>query len=222
MQVYCQPIQYNIQPAPALQGVADTSPLRSYAWQPDYFEADLRQHRQFLDTSGCSDANSSNDSSRKACSIVAGPGPHWIPLAQPQLVFELDFNCPDPLTEFQPAAQPLDFAVDAPGVCNAVAFWFELQLDEQTVLSSSPYSSTQQTGKHTTWKQVGCRPWLVRLHICRYHLLLIHAKHTCNHCSAVHALAVCLTMYPQVSSSSDCSAPCTHASAELVKTACTV
>ena len=27
------------------------------------------------------------------------------------------------------------------GVWNAVAFWFDLQLDEETQLSSSPYSS---------------------------------------------------------------------------------
>jgi hypothetical protein len=163
--VYCQPIQYNVEPSPALQGIADTSPLRSYAWQPDYFEADLQQNCQFLDASNCSYDNTSKYSSSKGCSVVAGPGPHWMPQAQPQLAFEFDFNCPDPLTAFQPAAQQLAFAVDAPGVCNAVAFWFELQLDEQTVLSSSPYSSTQQTGQHTTWKQVSCCPWLCSGHM---------------------------------------------------------
>lgn len=32
----------------------------------------------------------------------------------------------------------LDFNICMDGQCNAVAFWFDLQLDEQTVLSSGP------------------------------------------------------------------------------------
>jgi hypothetical protein len=199
LQVYCQPIQYNIQLAPGLQGVADTSALRTYAWQPDYFEADLQQQPHPLNTGSLSSANSSQDSSSKGCGDAAGPRPHWIPLAQPQLVFEFDFNCPDPLTAFQPAAQQLAFAVDAPGVCNAMAFWFELQLDEHTVLSSSPYSSsTQQPGQHTTWKQVRWRPVAVLEHMADAAFNAWQAKHTCNHFGAVHALAVWQTMHLQV------------------------
>eukprot|EP00882_Tetradesmus_deserticola_P031301 GHRQ01035390.1.p1 GENE.GHRQ01035390.1~~GHRQ01035390.1.p1 ORF type:complete len:302 (+),score=85.80 GHRQ01035390.1:224-1129(+) len=144
-EVYCQPIQYNIGLAPALQGIVDTSPLRSYAWQPDYFEADLRLSQS--DTTSSSSSSYGNGAAR--------PGPHWLPLAQPQLAFSFDFNGPDPLAAFQPATQQLAFAVNAPGVCNAVAFWFKLQLDEETCLSSSPHSSAQQPGQHTTWKQVG-------------------------------------------------------------------
>ena len=34
----------------------------------------------------------------------------------------------------------LDLAVTAGGICNAVAFWFELHLDEETHISTSPYS----------------------------------------------------------------------------------
>jgi hypothetical protein len=151
LQVYCQPIQYNLQSPTVLQGICDYSPLRSYAWQPDYFEADLRQTHNSLTVPGSSSSSSSSSSG----SSSAGAGVHWLPLAQPQLAFEFDFNCPDPLTAFQPASHQLAFAVNAAGVCNAVAFWFELQLDEQTWLSSSPYSSTQQPGQHTTWKQVG-------------------------------------------------------------------
>ncbi|KAF6265253.1 hypothetical protein COO60DRAFT_1623921 [Scenedesmus sp. NREL 46B-D3] len=152
--VYCQPIQYNIWLAPALQGALDPTPLRSYAWQPDYFEVDLRR-TQCLDPSSSSSSSSGNahSSNNSSCIDAARPGPHWLPLAQPQLTFDFDFNCPEPLTAFQPAAQQLAFAVEAPGVCNAVAFWFELLLDEETCLSSSPYSSAQRPGQHTTWKQ---------------------------------------------------------------------
>lgn len=34
----------------------------------------------------------------------------------------------------------LDLAVTAGGICNAVAFWFELHLHEETHISTSPYS----------------------------------------------------------------------------------
>lgn len=33
----------------------------------------------------------------------------------------------------------LQLPVTAAGICNAVAFWFELHLDEETHLSTSPY-----------------------------------------------------------------------------------
>ena len=34
----------------------------------------------------------------------------------------------------------LEIPVTAAGICNAIAFWFELHLDEETHLSTSPYS----------------------------------------------------------------------------------
>ena len=37
----------------------------------------------------------------------------------------------------------------APGVFNAIAFWFELRLDENNVLSTSPHDGT----KGQTWQQ---------------------------------------------------------------------
>ena len=33
----------------------------------------------------------------------------------------------------------MSVAVEVGGICNAMAFWFELQLDEEASLSSSPY-----------------------------------------------------------------------------------
>ena len=38
----------------------------------------------------------------------------------------------------QPFETLLEIEVTCTGACNAVAFWFELALDEQTVISSSP------------------------------------------------------------------------------------
>jgi hypothetical protein len=87
-----------------------------------------------------------------AAAVVAAQGSNWKPLGPAQPVFHFDFNTPDPLTAFQPAEQQLHLSIDTPGVLNAVAFWFELQLDEQTSLSSSPYVA--HTRPSTTWKQV--------------------------------------------------------------------
>ena len=41
-------------------------------------------------------------------------------------------------TNMQPFETPLDINITRTGNCNAIAFWFELQLDEQTVISSGP------------------------------------------------------------------------------------
>ena len=35
---------------------------------------------------------------------------------------------------------PLELPIDVAGICNAIAFWFELDLDAETTLSTSPYS----------------------------------------------------------------------------------
>lgn len=36
----------------------------------------------------------------------------------------------------------LDFGILCEGECKAIAFWFDLQLDEQLTISSSPYSDS--------------------------------------------------------------------------------
>lgn len=48
-----------------------------------------------------------------------------------------------------PAEVVLDLHITHAGVMNAVAMWFELQLDEETMLSTSPYL----LGKGATWQQ---------------------------------------------------------------------
>ena len=34
----------------------------------------------------------------------------------------------------------MELPVDMGGVFNAIAFWFELNLDDQTILTTSPYA----------------------------------------------------------------------------------
>lgn len=47
--------------------------------------------------------------------------------------------------DMAPAQAELGATATAAGVCNAVAFWFDLQLDETTTLSTSPYAAKART-----------------------------------------------------------------------------
>lgn len=55
-----------------------------------------------------------------------------MPLAAPLEVFAFDFS--DVFQHMAPAKATLDLAFEAAGVFNAVAMWFELQLDEEASL----------------------------------------------------------------------------------------
>ena len=72
----------------------------------------------------------------------------WRPLGEPFRVFDFDFAQIGPET-LTPGHVAKDVAVTAPGVFNAIAFWFELRLDENNVLSTSPHDGT----KGQTWQQ---------------------------------------------------------------------
>lgn len=50
----------------------------------------------------------------------------------------------------QPQETALSLPIHTSGLCNALAFWFELHLDEATSLSTSPYAA----------KVTQCRPAL--------------------------------------------------------------
>lgn len=52
-------------------------------------------------------------------------------------VFAFDFY--EAEANMQPAEVALPLTVTATGTCNAVAFWFSLQLDEETELLTGPY-----------------------------------------------------------------------------------
>lgn len=158
MQVYCQPIQYQRQLSTVLPDVCDPAPIHCYGWQQDYFEVELagtlnagtRPH-----TGGHpAQAPGPCDGTAEGPDVTSEQT--WHALAEPQVAFEFDFNCAAPLEAFQPAANQLAFCVTQSGVCNAVAFWFELQLDDVTTLSNSPYVSQQPGVSGTTWKQVSC------------------------------------------------------------------
>ncbi|KAK9863942.1 hypothetical protein WJX84_003683 [Apatococcus fuscideae] len=70
----------------------------------------------------------------------------WLPLGKPQEVMGFDFY--EAQANMEPLQVPVELPVDAVGICNAIAFWFELHLDEETNLSTSPYSE-----KGATWQQ---------------------------------------------------------------------
>ena len=64
-------------------------------------------------------------------------------LSAPTEVFAFDFkNIPGD------QALPREFAVTQSGVCHAVAFWFELQMDEKTTLTTAPHLK-----QLSCWKQ---------------------------------------------------------------------
>ena len=71
----------------------------------------------------------------------------WRPLTEPEAVFTFDFY--DWQANMQPLERRLELEVTESGVVSAIAFWFELELDEETVLSTSPYIQD----KGPTWQQ---------------------------------------------------------------------
>ena len=62
----------------------------------------------------------------------------WAALGPVVEAFAFDFA--DWRTNMAPAEMRLRLQIDHGGVWNAVAFWFELGLDEETRLSTSPYA----------------------------------------------------------------------------------
>ena len=70
----------------------------------------------------------------------------WTPLAEPTEVFLFDFY--EHEANMVPAQRAMRIPIHTDGVLNAVAFWFELHLDEETTLSTSPHGA-----KGRTWQQ---------------------------------------------------------------------
>ncbi|KAK9846546.1 hypothetical protein WJX81_006344 [Elliptochloris bilobata] len=70
----------------------------------------------------------------------------WLALADPIEAMAFDFY--EAAEDMAPAEVALRASAIAGGICNAVAFWFELQLDEAATLSTSPYAA-----KGPTWQQ---------------------------------------------------------------------
>jgi hypothetical protein len=62
---------------------------------------------------------------------------HWSALGP--VVEALSFDFYESQANVQAAQALLPCTAHSRGTCNAVAFWFALQLDEETELSTSPY-----------------------------------------------------------------------------------
>jgi protein arginine N-methyltransferase 7 len=70
----------------------------------------------------------------------------WKALAKPIEVFSFDFYQSE--ENMMPTSKQFEFEMEEEGIVNAFAFWFDLQLDEENELSTSPFS-----GKGKTWQQ---------------------------------------------------------------------
>jgi predicted RNA methylase len=72
------------------------------------------------------------------------PRNQWRPLSEPMRVFDFDFHHVN-----GGSTKQLSTTASASGTVNAVVMWFDLQLDEEEVLSTNPYIP----GKGPTWQQ---------------------------------------------------------------------
>jgi hypothetical protein len=77
---------------------------------------------------------------------LAAKKEQWTPLAEPVEIFAFDFA--DAVQNSSPATTAKEVPATCGGILNAVAVWFELQLDEHEVLTTSPYT----TDKGPTWQ----------------------------------------------------------------------
>ena len=75
------------------------------------------------------------------------------------------------------------------GICNAIAFWFELDLDEQTQLSTSPYC------EKVLLYSIGHSQYFASLYRQRLHIIML--KHAADHCASLSPSAMYLS--PQFS-----------------------
>jgi len=77
---------------------------------------------------------------------LAGDPAAWRALGPPVAVAAFDFR--EAEAHLEPWGAELALPVDAGGTCNAVAFWFDLHLDSETTLRTSPLA-----GRGGTWRQ---------------------------------------------------------------------
>lgn len=123
--MYCQLVQRRC--GPSAHGV-DLTDANRYHWRPDYEGVDL--------DGGPGGANAAN-------AADGGDGEaEWVALSEPQEAFAFDFARAEEHVARGGEERVLRARATRSGVCNAVVFWFDLALDESTVLSTSPYGAS--------------------------------------------------------------------------------
>lgn len=75
-------------------------------------------------------------------------GCDWVPLAPPREIFAFDFY--EREANMRPDRRLIEFTAERDGIANAIAFWFDLHLDADTTLSTSPHGAE---GSGSTWQQ---------------------------------------------------------------------
>ena len=53
--------------------------------------------------------------------------------------------------KYAPREEPISFEITEEGTFNAIAFWFDLELDEETTLTTNPFAEHGEKG--ATWQQ---------------------------------------------------------------------
>lgn len=151
--VFCQLAQ--IQLCDTMGGIS-LQPLNKYRQAEGYFGMDL-----------------GSDSSNALGAAV------WLPLSEPQPVFDFDFAGGSFDGLLEAGIRRLDFSATANGVCNAVVFWFSLQLDEQCSLTNSPHgtliSGAGNSFKATSWQQAV--QWLPQTQLAVGQAVALTAQH---------------------------------------------
>jgi hypothetical protein len=77
------------------------------------------------------------------------PKTAWRALAKPNPFFNFDFYAWE--ENMQPKEEPMSFEITEEGTFNAIAFWFDLELDEETTLTTNPFAEHGEKG--ATWQQ---------------------------------------------------------------------
>lgn len=143
--VWCQPIQMRV------GGVLgwDCAQANRWRWRPDYEGVELGRCRWAL--AGCWPSSplhtlsqcatlrlprcKQDAPSRSSLHMPAWPcscRESWVPLGEPVEAFYFDLT--DAVAHMAPAEAALPLRFAAAGVFNAVATWFDLQLDEEASL----------------------------------------------------------------------------------------
>ena len=77
------------------------------------------------------------------------PKSAWKALANPKPFFNFDFYAWE--ENMRPREVPISFEITEEGTFNAIAFWFDLELDEETTLTTNPFAEHGEKG--ATWQQ---------------------------------------------------------------------